>query len=61
MTVSRQLIMKAMESLPEETTLEEAVDRIILLYKISEGLQQADAGNTVSNEEAKMRLNKWLK
>lgn len=53
--------MKAMESLPEETTLEEAVDRIILLYKISEGLQQADAGNTVSNEEAKMRLNKWLK
>jgi predicted transcriptional regulator len=58
---TKEKILHAMLTLPEEPTIEEAIDRLILLYKIERGLAQVDAGEVVSNEEAKARLAKWLK
>lgn len=48
------------EDLLEEPTLDEALEKFYLLYKIRRGIQQADAGQTVSHEEARERLEKWL-
>ncbi|MEM8961399.1 MAG: hypothetical protein AAGD38_07980 [Acidobacteriota bacterium] len=43
-------------------TVEEASDRDKreFLDKVHNGLRQADAGETVSHEEARQRLAKWL-
>ena len=41
-------------------SIEDAMERLLLLYKIEMGIQQADQGKTVSHDEAKHRMRKWL-
>lgn len=48
------------EGLLEEPTLDDALEKFYFLYKIRRGMQQAAAGQTVSHEEARERLKKWL-
>ena len=54
-------ILKAIEDLPEDASVEDALDRLYLLYKTDKGIRQADASELVSQEEARRRMSKWLK
>jgi len=54
-------MLKAIEELPDDATVEDALERLYLLYKIERGIQQADAGELISQEEARQRMAKWLK
>jgi predicted transcriptional regulator len=56
----REKIEKVVRSLPAKASIEDAMERLYLLYKVEKGIRQADAGQTVSHEEAKKRLAKWL-
>ena len=60
MTV-KEKILHTVEQLPADTTIEEAMDRLYLLYKVEKGLQQVAEGKTVSQAEAKERMHHWLK
>jgi len=46
----------AVENLPPDATVEEAMERLYLLAKIERGLEQAEAGETLSHEEVRHRL-----
>ena len=59
-TTLKAKMEQLIHNLPKEASIEEAMERLYLLYKIEKGVQQADAGQTVSHEEAKRRLYKWL-
>ena len=56
----KEKIQKVVESLPDDARVEDAMERLYLLYKIEKGCSQADTGRTVTHEEAKRRLRKWL-
>lgn len=58
---AKEIIIQAVESLPDETTFEEAMERLLFLAKVERGIEQADAGETISHTEVKERLSKWLK
>lgn len=60
MTVKEKII-HAVEQLPADTTIEDAMERLFLLYKVEKGLVQVDQGQTVSQAEAKLRMDHWLK
>jgi hypothetical protein len=49
-------VLDAVRSLPEDATVEDAMERLYFLAKIEEGERQANAGRTVSHEEAKRRI-----
>ncbi len=53
-------IERVIKTLPENTSIEEAMERLYLLSKIEKGLQQADNGDVISHKEAEKRLKKWL-
>ena len=57
---TKQQMLKAIEELPDDAKVQDALERFYLLYKI-EGGQQADAGELISQEEARQRMAKWLK
>ena len=57
----KQQILKAIAALPDDTNVEEAMDRLYLLYKIERGIRQADNGELISQEEARRRMERWLK
>jgi predicted transcriptional regulator len=57
---TKQQILHAIEALPDEASIEDAVERLHLLFKIERGLAQADAAQTVTQEEARKRMARWL-
>ena len=58
---ARQQMLKAIEELPDDAGVEEALDRLYLLYKVERGLRQADRGELLSQEEVRERMAKGLK
>jgi hypothetical protein len=59
--LNKNKVLRTLENLPETFSIEEIIDQLVLLQKIELGLEQAINNETVSTEEAKSRLNKWLK
>lgn len=53
---AKDLLKEAVEHLPENASIEEAVERLVFLSKIERGLTDAAAGRTVTHEEVKRRL-----
>ena len=53
---SRDRILKAVAELPEDASIEDAMERLYLLMKIERGLAQVASGQLVSQEEAKLRM-----
>ena len=44
---TKQKILQAVEHLPENATLEDAIERLCFLAKVEEGVRQSNAGETV--------------
>ena len=49
-------IIRAVEELPDDATIEDAIERLVFLHKIEVGLKQAEEGKTVSLDEVEARL-----
>ena len=58
---TKELVLEAIKDLPENAPIEDAMERLLLLAKVQRGIEQADAGETISHDEVKQRLSKWLK
>ena len=50
---TKQQILKAIEDLPDDAGVEDALDRLYLLYKVERGLRQADQGELLTQEEVR--------
>ena len=55
-TTIKAKIVRAVEDLPEDATIEDAIERLVFLHKIEVGLQQSREGKTVSLAEVEARL-----
>ena len=53
---AKQRVIEAVRDLPEDATVEDAMERLYFLAKVEEGLRQAEAEETVSHEEARRRI-----
>lgn len=53
--------MNAVRSLPKDASYEDAMERLLFLAKVEKGLQQADAGQTISHDTMKEKMKRWLK
>jgi predicted transcriptional regulator len=58
---AKQKVMKAIRGLPDDASIEDAMQRLLFLAKIDRGLQQADAGQTIPHSQVKEKMAKWLK
>ncbi len=56
--LTKKEVMESLQSLPDKFEAETAIERIVFLEKIRIGLEQSDAGQVVSKEEARKRLQK---
>jgi hypothetical protein len=50
---TKEQMLKAIMELPDDATVEDAMERLYLLYKVERGIAQADAGQKVSQDEAR--------
>ena len=59
--LTKSNIIQTINSLPNNFSIEEVIDRIVFLQKVEIGLKQSEKENTFSTAEAKKKLKKWLK
>jgi len=58
---TKEKIVRTVEGLPPDATIEDAMERLLFLAKVERGLKQADEGQTVTHAEVKERMAEWLK
>jgi hypothetical protein len=59
--ITKDKAIEAIKSLPEEFSIEELMDRLILLNKIETGIRQAESGETFTSDQAKRMVKEWSK
>ena len=57
----KQNAIQVIRSLPDNTSYEDIMEKLYFLEKIDAGLKDIDSGNTLTHDEVKERLAKWLK
>ncbi|NWG25445.1 MAG: hypothetical protein HXY30_13705 [Pseudorhodoplanes sp.] len=55
-STTKERILEALRSLPADATVDDAIERLVFMARVEEGLQQLDAGQGVSHEEVKRRF-----
>jgi predicted transcriptional regulator len=58
---TKERVIGAVHDLPDDASIEDAMERSLLLAKVERGIAQADAGQTILHSEVKERMAKWLK
>ena len=59
--MKKQKVLDTVNELPQEFDLEELIERLILIEKIENGLEQLDGGKSVSHNEVKEIVKEWQK
>ncbi len=57
---TKERVIEAVQGLPDDASVEDAMERLLLLSKIERGLAQANAGQTIPHAQVKERMAKWL-
>ncbi|GAA4442568.1 hypothetical protein GCM10023188_42410 [Pontibacter saemangeumensis] len=58
--VTKERLLESIKQLPNEFTVDEIIDRILLLDKIETGLQQSKNEEITPDEELDRKLPEWL-
>ncbi len=58
--IIREQLYKIADQLALNASIEDAIDRLLLLYKVEVGLRQADEGKVILHSEVEKRMEKWL-
>ncbi len=59
--MTKDKLFQTLNDLPEIFSVDDLLDRIVLLHKIDIGIEQAKNGQIFSEKKAKEKLKKWLK
>lgn len=59
--MKKSTIIQTLNELPKEFDLDELLERLIVIEKIDEGMEDAKAGKTISHEKVKKMVAKWHK
>ena len=57
----KEKVHQLIENLPSDANYEDIMEAIFVQQKIERGLNQLDNGQSISHEEMKERISKWLK
>ena len=59
--ISKKNVIQGLEKLPDHLSIDDLLDRLLLIEKIETGIKQSEKDDTVSTEDARKRLEKWLR
>ena len=58
---TKEKMLRAVQGLPDDVSVEDAMERLFVLAKIERGIAQANRGETVPHQAVRDRMAKWLK
>ncbi len=61
MVITKEKILKQIDSMPDQFDTEELMERIYIMSKIERGLQDIREGNVFTQDEVRASMAKWLR
>ena len=58
--LSKKEVLKSLKNLPENFSVDDAIDRLIVLHKMNLCRLEIKSGKGLTTEQAKKKLKKWL-
>jgi hypothetical protein len=58
--MKKSAVLDVVSKLPDEVSVDEVIERLIIVEKIDKGQQQVKDNKVRSEEQAREKLNKWL-
>ena len=59
--LTKTTVIKTITRFPDNFSIDELVDKMILLEKIEKGIHDADNGRVISEDELEKRIEEWSK
>lgn len=59
--LNKEKVKAEIENLPEEFSIDELVERLILVEKVERGILQSESGEVISVAELDKEMEKWFK
>jgi predicted transcriptional regulator len=56
----KELVLEAIQELPDDASIDQIADRIEFIAAIQKGIDDIDRGDTIPHEEIKRQLAAWL-
>ena len=58
---TKDKVLQTVQQLPDDASIEDAMERLLVLAKIERGIAQAENGETTPPQAVRDRMAKWLK
>ena len=58
--LSKAILKEALDTFPENFTIDELIDKLILIEKIERGNFQSEQGEIIAEEELDKEIEKWF-
>ena len=59
--LTKSQVINSIKEMPDQFSIDDLMDKLILIQKIESGLQQSKKGEVYSTKEAKEMLKQWPK
>jgi hypothetical protein len=59
--LTKTKLKEQIEGFPEEFSIDDLIDRLILIEKIEQGIKQSENGEVISDSELDKEIKKWFK
>ena len=53
---TKEKVIDIVEDLPDDASIEDAMERLLFLAKVERGIRQADAGQTIPHSQVRERI-----
>ena len=60
MTITKEKLKQQIEQFPDTISMEEVIERLIMLEKIETRKQESDKNETIEEDELKEEMKKWF-
>jgi len=57
----REIAIDVIRQLPDDVSIDDIIDKLKFIKIIKRGIEDLEAGNTVTHKEAEQVLDRWLK
>lgn len=59
--ITKTILKEQLDKFPEEFSIDDLVERLILIEKIDKGIKESDENRVVSEKELDKEMNRWFK
>ncbi|MBF9251837.1 hypothetical protein I2I11_00875 [Pontibacter sp. 172403-2] len=59
--ITKEKVINSLKDMPDKFSIDELMDKLMLLQKIETGLEQSNRGEIYSTQEAREMLKQWSK